>query len=117
MSRSSVIRFRVLVLLLAFVLGMAGQVASTAAMAMQMQPVTSAGIGSVHHCPACPGDQDGGLMANCSAVGCWTAPALPAQSASAAAQRQIAFGLGREAVLVGIVILPDPHPPRLVFHT
>jgi hypothetical protein len=116
MSGSFVSRFRVLVLLLAFGLGMAGQVASAAVMAMQMQPATSAGIASEHHCSAYPGDQDGGLMAYCSAVGCWTAPALPVRSVTGAALRHITFSLGREVVLVGIVNPPDPHPPRLIFH-
>src|SRR5713101_3152349 len=59
---SFVSRFRVLMLLLAFALGMAGQIASTAAMAAEMQPVASVGMASDDPCPGCPGDQHSGTM-------------------------------------------------------
>ena len=117
MLGSFVSRFRVLMLLLAFALGLAGQVASTAAMAAQMQPMTSEGMmTSDHPCPACPSEQPGGMMPTCAAIGCWTVPALPAQSAAPQPSREVAFGVLPDVVMAGIATAPDPHPPRSVLH-
>lgn len=108
-------RFRVLMLLLAFTLGMAGQFVSTTVMA-QMHPA-SHGLLSEHPCPGCPRGQDSGLMANCSAVSCWTIPALPAQSALADCSQPAAFDLLPDLTIAGIATRPEPHPPRFLFHT
>jgi len=116
MLGSFVSRFRVLMLFLAFALGMAGQIASTAAMAAEMQPVASVGMASDDPCPGCPGDQ-GGMMTSCSIVGCWTAPALPAQSATLGPSPQVAFLVPSDVVIAGIATAPDPHPPRPILHT
>jgi len=117
MLGSFVSRFRVLMLLLAFALGMAGQIVSTAAMAAQMQPVTSVGMASDDPCPGCPGDQHGGMMTSCSVIGCWTAPALPVQSATLGPSPQVAFVVPSDVVIAGIGTSPDPHPPRAILHT
>ena len=116
MLGSFVSQFRVLMLLLAFALGVAGQVASTAAMAAQMQPVTSVGMASDDLCPGCPGDQHGGMMTSCSVVGCWTTPALTAQSATFGPSPQVAFVVPSDIVIAGIATAPDPHPPRPIPH-
>ena len=104
-------------LLLAFALGMAGQVASTAAMAAEMQPVTSVGMASDDPCPACPRDPHGGMMASCRVVGCLSAPALPAQSATLDPVPLVAFAVPSDIVIAGIATAPDPHPPRPILHT
>ena len=116
MLDSFISRFRVLMLLLAFGLGLAGQLVSTAAMAGQMQPMASAGIASDNPCPGCPGDQDGGMAAGCSVVGCWTAPALPAHGTPTEPMPQVAFAIPPDVVIVGIATAPDPHPPRSSLH-
>ncbi|MGE5268922.1 MAG: hypothetical protein ACM3JG_04530 [Thiohalocapsa sp.] len=105
-------RFRILVLLLTFALGLAGPVASTAAIAAQMQLMTSHDIGSGHGCPGCPGEQHGAAVAPCSAVGCWTVPALPAQNLIPEPLEQVVFAPLPELVIAGITSAPDPHPPR-----
>lgn len=117
MLGSFVSRFRVFMLLLTFALGVAGQVASTAAMATQMQPMATAGMAADDPCPGCPGDQTGGMMANCGVIGCWSAPALPAQSATAEPSQQEVFGSLPDIVIAGTVAAPDPHPPRSSLHT
>lgn len=104
-------------LLLAFGLGLAGQVTSTAAMAAQMQSVAGPGIASDHPCPKCPGDQHGGMAIGCSAVACWTAPALAAQSTITESVPPVAFTASPDVMIVGIATAPDPHPPRLLLHT
>ena len=105
-------RFRVAVLLLAFAVALAGQGVANAAMMASMQPVTKVGIGADHPCSGCLGDQHGGMTAGCSAVGCWAAPVLPAQSTTPEPLAQVAFAVPPDVVIAGIATAPDPHPPR-----
>lgn len=56
-------------------------------------------------------------MASCGAIGCWTAPALPAQTATLQPSQQVAFGLVPDVVIAGLATTPDPHPPRSILHT
>ena len=117
MLGSFISRFRVLMLLLAFGLGLAGQITSSAVMAAQMQPMASLGMASDNACPGCPDDQQGGMTASCSVVGCWTAPALPVQSATPERLPQVAFAVSADVVIAGITTAPDPHPPRPILHS
>jgi hypothetical protein len=114
----SVSRFRALMLLLAFGLGLAGEVASTAAMAAQMQGPAQAGISTGALCLGCDSDmQHGGLAPSCMATSCWTVPALPAQSASLEPQPPAVFPASADAIVTGIASAPDPHPPRAFLHS
>ena len=111
-----IIRFRVVMLLLAFGLGLAGQILSGAAMAAQMQAATEPGIATGMDCPACPSDQTGGMMGSCSIAACWTIPALPTQERIPEQPVSLAFVPSAASIIAGIAAAPEPHPPRLFLH-
>ena len=117
MLRSFLRRSRVAVLLLLFGLGMAGTALANAALGSQMEGpmhgVTSGGS----MCPGCGADEQRGMMTgSCSVTSCWTAPALPAQSAAPQPHSRVAFNPPAEAILSGFAAGPDPHPPRFFLH-
>ena len=116
MSGSVISRFRALMLLLAFGLGLAGQIVSSAAMAAQMQAAAHPGTATGMNCPACPGDQGGGIAASCTIAVCWTIPALPAQGGAAERPPQAVFVRSVELTVAGIATAPDPYPPRSFPH-
>ncbi len=104
-------RFRVLMLLLAFGLGLTGQVTSSAAMGAQMQGPAQAGTGAL--CPGCDADmQPGGMAPSCMATSCWTIPALPPQSMTLEPRPAAVYPISADAIVTGITSAPDPHPPR-----
>lgn len=118
MLGSVISRFRISVLLLAFVLGLASQALSGVAMAAQMQPeasMTSPGA----PCSGCDGDgQQRGMAAGCTVAACFTNPALPVQSTITMPLRHPAtFAATPDIVIAGIVTAPDPHPPRSSLHS
>jgi len=118
MLGSFISRFRVLVLLLAFALGLAGQVVSAAAMAAQMQAWTQAGISTSGLCPGCDGNmQHGGLAPGCMSSSCWNIPALPAQGTALEPHVAAVFPVSADAIVAGIASAPDPHPPRTFLHS
>ncbi len=116
MLGSVINRFRVLVVLLAFGLGFTGQVLSGVAMAGQMQAGAAPGITTDAVCPGCPSDQQGGMNAGCTSAACRTVPALPVQSKIPELQPRVLFTPSAEAIIAGIAIAPDPHPPRPFLH-
>lgn len=116
MFGSVISRFRVLMLLLAFGLGLAGQIVSSAAMAAQMQAAANAGMATGMDCPGCPSDQTGGMAAGCTVAACWTIPALPAQGGAAERPAQAVFMASAELIIAGIATAPEPHPPRSFLH-
>ena len=105
-------RFRFVILLLAFALGLAGQVASNGAMAAPMQAAMDSGMATGMNCPGCPSDHDSGMTDSCSVAACWSIPALPAQSATARSRSQTVFIRSGEPIITGIATAPDPYPPR-----
>jgi len=106
-------RFRVVMLLLGFGLGLAGGVVSDAAMASQMQGPMQSGLSTGHPCPACPDGQRSAMMPGCTAMAaCWTTPALPAQGAALQRRPAAGFPDPADASIAGIASSPDPHPPR-----
>ena len=108
-------RFRVVMLLLAFALGLAGQAVSSAAMAAQMQGPAPVGSGTL--CPGCDGDrQDSGLAPSCMVSSCWTVPALPAPSTALEPRPSAVFPASADTITTGITSAPDPHPPRAFLH-
>jgi hypothetical protein len=118
MLGSSVSQFRVLVLLLAFALGLAGQAVSNFAMAAQMQGPTQAGICAGTPCPDCDGDmQHGGLAPGCMSSSCWNIPGLPAQGTALEPHVAAVFPVSADAIVAGIASAPDPHPPRTFLHS
>ena len=116
MIGSVISRFRVLILLLAFGLGLAGQLLSGAAMAAQMQAGAEPGITTGMDCPACPSDHGGGMMGSCSVAACWTIPALPTYERIPERPGSQAFVPSVALVIAGIATAPEPHPPRLLLH-
>ena|SRR6516225_10752080 len=111
-------RFRVVMLLLAFGLGLAGQVVSSAAMAAQMQGPAPAGISPGAPCPGCDPDmQRGGLASTCMVSSCWTIPALPPQSTTLEPQPAAVFPTSADAIVTGVASAPDPRPPRAFLHS
>jgi hypothetical protein len=112
----SVSRFRALMLLLAFGLGLAGEAASSAAMAAQGP--AQAGISTGAFCPGCDADmQHGGLAPSCMSVFCSTIPALPAQSTGLERLPAAVFPASADVVVAGIASAPDPRPPRIFLHS
>ena len=113
-------RFRTTMLLLAFALGLAGQVLSSVAMAAQMQPAAGPNMTSPGaSCPGCDGDgQLGGMAVGCTVVACWTAPALPAQDTiTGSVERPAGFAAPPDAFIAGVTAAPDPYPPRSSLHS
>jgi hypothetical protein len=110
-------RFRVLALLLAFGLGLAGQAVSNAAMASQMQMAMQPGISSGASCPGCPDAQHGGMAPGCPLAACWTIPALPAQGTALLPRPPATFPEPTEAIITGIKSAPDPRPPRAFLYS
>jgi hypothetical protein len=105
-------------LLLAFGLGLAGQLASSAAMAAQMQDPAQTGISTGTLCPGCDGDmQHGCLAANCIVPSCWTVPALPPQDTALESQLAPIFPATTDAIVESLASAPDPHPPRVFLHS
>ena len=117
MLGSVISRFRTVVLV-AFMLGLTGQVLANVAMAAQMQPATSPSMTSPGApCPGCDGDGQPGMAAGCTVAVCWTIPALPAQATVVdSMQRPAAFAVPPDAFIAGISAAPDPYPPRSLFH-
>ena len=109
-------RFRVVMLLLALGLGLAGQIASSAAMAAQMQAAPNPGSATGMDCPGCASDQTGGIAATCTVAACWIIPALPAHSGTAEPPPQTVFMPSVELIVAGIATAPEPHPPRPFLH-
>lgn len=105
-------RFRFVMLLLAFALGLAGQIGSHGATAAPMQTAMASGMASGMDCPACPGDHNGAMTDACSVIACWSIPGLPVQIATVARRLQTVFTRSGEPIITGIATAPDPHPPR-----
>lgn len=103
-------------LLLAFGLGLAGQIVSSAAMAAQLHAAASPGLATAMDCPGCPSDQDGAMMGSCGVAACWTIPALPAQGGTPEQPPAIVFLPSVELIMAGIATAPEPHPPRSFLH-
>jgi hypothetical protein len=111
-------RFRAFILLLAFGLGLGVQVASSAAMAAQMQGPAQAGVSSEAVCPGCDMDmQYGGLAPSCMLGSCSNSPALPTQSTGLEPLPAAVFPVSVDAIVTGIASAPDPHPPRVSLHS
>jgi len=117
MLGSFVSRSRILMLLLAFALGLAGQVVSNAAMAAQMQGPGQAGASTGSPCPDCDADMQHGLFPSCTATSCWTIPALPPQSTTSEPQPSAVFPPSADVIVTGIASAPDLRPPRAFLHT
>ena len=117
MLSSFVSRFRVLMLLLAFALGLAGQIASSAAMAAQMQGSAQAGASAGSPCPDCDADIQHGLLPSCMAMSCCTIPALPPQSTTLEPRPAPVFPASADTIVSGIRSAPDPRPPRAFLHS
>src|SRR6516165_3733316 len=117
MLGSFVSRSRVLMLLLAFALGLAGQVVSSAAMAAQMQGPAQAGASTGSPCPGCDADMQHGSLPSCMTASCWTIPALPPQSTALEPRPAAVFPTSADAIVTSIASAPDPHPPRAFLHS
>ena len=117
MLGSFVSRSRVLMLLLAFALGLAGQVVSNAAMAAQMQDPAPADVGAGSPCPDCDTDMQHGSLPSCMTMSCWTIPALPPQSTTFEPRPAAVFPTSADAIVTGIASAPDPRPPRAFLHS
>ena len=118
MSGPLITRCRAALLLLAFVLGLAGQAGSTGAMASQMREPMQPGMAAAHVCAGCGMDTQHRAMApNCMAGAvCWSNPGLPVQSAAFRVRSVASFAAAPERVIAGLVSAPDPYPPRSILH-
>ena len=110
-------RSRVLMLLLAFALGLAGQVVSNAAMAAQMQGQAQVAAGAGSPCTGCDSDMQHGSLPSCMTMSCWTIPALPPQSTTLEPPPSVVFPASADSIVTGIRSAPDPHPPRAFLHS
>ena len=110
-------RSHILMLLLAFALGLAGQVVSNAAMAAQMQGSGQAGASTGSPCPDCDADMLHGSLPSCMTMSCWTIPALPPQSTTLGPRLAAVFPTSADVIVTGMASAPDPHPPRALLHS
>ena len=116
-------RLRVLTLLVAFGIGLLGQVIMTAAMAMPMQMLpqqTMEASSGPSGCPACPGENEtpsSPAMALCAATFCAGLPAILSPGPLVAPAAHPAFPPMRTADRTGLTVRPDLGPPRTILHT
>jgi hypothetical protein len=121
MGTGKLSRLRVLILLLAFGIGLLGQVVMTAAMAMPVQMLpkqtmeASSGLGG---CPACPRENDvpaSPAMALCAATFCGL-PAILSAGPLVAPGTHAAFPPLVSVDRTGLTVRPDLGPPRTILH-
>jgi hypothetical protein len=116
---------RALTLLVAFGIGILGQVAATIAMPMPMQmPQDMAAFGSSTSdssaCPACPKQRDvpgSPAMATCVAAFCSVLPAVLPTGPIVAPLVHTSFPLIAVSGGQGVTIRPDLGPPRPIHNT
>ena len=115
-------RLRVLTLLVAFGIGLLGQVVITAAMAMPMQMLpqqTMDASSGPSGCPACPGENQipsSPAMALCAATFCAGLPAILSLGPLVAPSAHRTFPPMRTADKTGLTVRPDLGPPRAILH-
>jgi hypothetical protein len=123
MGTGKLSRLRVLTLLLAFGIGLLGQVVMTAAMAMPIQMLpkqTMEASGGPGGCPACPSDNEvpaSPAMALCAATFCTGLPAILSPEPLVALAVHPAFPPSKSADGTGLTVRPDLGPPRTILHT
>ena len=123
MGTGKLSRLRVLTLLVAFGIGLLGQVIMTAAMAMPMQMLpkqTMEASSGPSGCPACPGENEtpnSPAMTLCAATFCAGLPAILAQGPLVAPSAHPAFPPMLTADKTGLTVRPDLGPPRTILHT
>lgn len=110
---------RALALLLAFGIGLIGQIGTVAAMSMPSAAPPAATMshsGGAQHCPGC--DDHGSpagkpMMASClSGLFCPFAPAIVSESAAKAPVVHATFSPSPSETAHGITVTPDLGPPR-----
>jgi hypothetical protein len=123
MGTGKLSRLRVLTLLLAFGIGLLGQVIMTAAMAMPMPMLpkqTMEASGGPSGCPACPNEKDipnSPAMALCAATFCAGLAAILSPGPPVASAEHPAFPPMASADRTGLTVRPDLGPPRSILHT
>ena len=119
-------RLRVLTLLVAFGIGLLGQVIMTAAMAMPMQmlpnqtmDVSSGSMAGAGDCPACPRQEvpASPAMALSAATFCAGLPAVLSSAPLVATSPRVSFPLVFVADMTGLTVRPDLGPPRTILPT
>jgi hypothetical protein len=125
MSHGRVARLRVLVLLVAFGIGLLGQVVAAVAMPMAMQmPQHAVASGSstadMGGCAGCPGQKhmpaSPAMASTCLSVFCSVLPAVLPAGPIAAPVAQARFHLIAFRGDAGIAVRPDLGPPRPTHH-
>src|SRR5579875_3266798 len=118
MAASGLIRRRALLLLVAFIIGLAGQAVVGAAMASEMAAPAAVSATATEMCPGCGGgDSHAPTMPQCMIAFCASMPAMPAQT-DAFGERlaRLDFVAAPYEIPCGVTAAPDPHPPRSFFH-
>jgi hypothetical protein len=110
-------RVRAFAMLLAVGLGLAAQLAATAAMAEAMASPTETQLSAAHMCPGCGGGGDMGTPAQCGTVFCWNMVAVPAAGLVFVGIEPARFAPARYENSAGLAPRPDPYPPRTTFHS
>jgi hypothetical protein len=123
MGTGKLSRLRVLTLLLAFGIGLLGQVFMTAAMAMPVQMLpkqTKEASGGPSGCPACPRENDlpaSPAMALCAGTFCVGLPAILSPGPLVTSAAHPSFPPMVSADRTGLTVRPDLGPPRTILHT
>ena len=123
-------RLRVLLMLVAFGIGLAGQAVAAMSMPLAMPQDGSQGVTvsmvDMQDCPGCAdtdssGNSAKGLMPSCAAAALCSisvTPAIPPQVSLAFPPRErIHFAIARGDTVRGLSIPPDLGPPRQIHHS
>lgn len=126
MSRDRHARFHVLILLVAFGIGLWGQVVAAVAMPMPM-PMSQTKLSLAHamansgSCPSCPKPRDvpnaPAVAPGCAVAFCSALPAVLSPGPIVAPRGRARFPLIVFAREVGLTICPDLGPPRPIHIT
>jgi hypothetical protein len=107
-------RFSTLLLILSLVLGPAGSGIRAASMTMKMPPITLSAVRAPDTCNDCAGNKNGVLVNACSLYCAGMTAMSPDGVATIDDVRAGTHRYDTPRLLAGLLVSPDPYPPRPV---
>ena len=114
----NVTSIRVVLVILAFGLGLLGQAVVSHAASFEIPATTVGSATAGADCTGCgTGSAHGVMLAGCAVSCCSSIPALPTQGLAFEPPTMAIFVASVYAIGPGIAAAPDPHPPRPPLHS